>query len=99
MSVLEYIRHTMPEPIEKACLKFKKKDETVKRIYAMMPIAWRNKYHYRCSISRVNSIFYSIMERGIELYKLIDMTNVSSVELAEWILLSEEIKQNIEDAR
>lgn len=99
MGLITYIRHTLPEPVEKASKKLKMKDELVKRLYAAIPQCYKNKYHYKEGIKRVEAIYESIVHRSIPIYHLIDMSEVTSTDFRKWEELDREIINQISYAR
>ena len=99
MGLITYIRHTLPEPIEKVSKKFRMKDELVKRLYAAIPHYYKNKYHYKEGIHRVESIYRSIIYRHTSIYYLIDMSGVTTEDLKKWKELSNAIMNEIDYAR
>ncbi len=97
MGLITFIRHNMPEPIEKACKEMRMKDEVIKRMYDAIPRCYKNKYHYKEAISKIKLKFFSIVERKTAIYHLIDMSDVD--DLTKWEQLDEKIKNNIDYAR
>lgn len=97
MGLITFIRRNLPEPVEKACLEMRMKEQVVQRIYGAVPQQFKNKYHYKEGLSRIKLIFHSITERGTAIYHLIDMTNVE--DLTKWKELDNRIKNYKEYAR
>lgn len=79
MGLINFIREKLPEPLLKASTDLRMKNELILRIYAAVPQAYKNKYHFREGISRVKMIFYH-WDRGTAIYHLIDMTNATNEE-------------------
>lgn len=99
MGLITYIRHTLPEPVEKASKKLRMKDELVKRLYAAIPQCYKNKYHYKEGIKRVEAIYGAIVYRSIPVYNLIDMSEVTSEDFKKWEKLDRAIINEISYAR
>lgn len=96
MRVLTFIRHNLPEPVEKACIDMRMKNEVVLRIYSTIPQKYKNRYHYRVGLSNVRRIFFSIMERRVPIYYLLDMHEVK--DMAKWMELDKKIQNYIDYA-
>lgn len=97
MGLITFIRHNLPEPVEKACKEMRMKDEVVRRMYSAIPQCYKNKYHFKAGLSKIRLKFYYILENRVAIYHLIDMTNVE--DLTKWKELDEKIKNYIDYAR
>lgn len=81
MGLIKFIREKLPEPLEIASRQLRMKEQLVQRINSVVPQCYKNKYHYKEGISKVKMIFFH-WERGTDIYRLIDMTNVDN--LTKW---------------
>jgi hypothetical protein len=90
MGLIKFIREKLPEPLEIASRQLRMKEQLVQRINSVVPQCYKNKYHYKEGISKVKMIFFH-WERGTDIYRLIDMTNVDN--LTKWKEL-EQIARN-----
>ena len=86
MGLMDFIRQNLPESWEKAATELQMKTELIKRLHAMVPRAYKNKYHYKEGMSYIRRTFQA---KGNIIY----LVEATDIDLDKWNKLNNKIKE------
>lgn len=86
MGLMNFIRHNLPEPWDKASTELKMKTELIHRLHSVVPRAFKNKHHYKEGMAYIRRLFRS----DANIIYLVDATNM---DIEKWQNLSLRINE------